>query len=102
VTAERTVTDSIQVLAAGSGAVWVVEQISISQDRIVGQARVPERPTSLAVGLGAVWVTHQDGTVTKVDPVTLQAATIARFEGPARAIVVDEARESLWVEVNRE
>jgi hypothetical protein len=148
VTAERTVTDSIQVMAAGSGGVWVVDlfagvvvhvdpeslrtvaevpftgnidaiavmdndvwaidftaglltKISISGDRIVGQERVPERPTSLAVGLGAIWVTHQDGTVTKVDPVTLQAATIARFEGPARAVTVDEARESLWVEVNR-
>jgi class 3 adenylate cyclase len=149
VTAERTVTDSIQLLAVGGEGVWVVDQfagvvihvdpqslrtiaevpftgnldaiaamgsdvwaidftagllsrISTSQDRIIGQERVSERPTSLAVGLGAVWLTHQDGTITKVDPVTLQAATIAHFEGPARAIAVDEARESLWVEVNRE
>jgi hypothetical protein len=147
VTGERTVADSIQLVAAGAQGVWVVDQlasavlridpvsllsvadpipftgnidaiavmgdhvwvldfgtgllsrISILEDRVVGQVSVPSRPTSLAAGLGAVWVSHADGTVTKVDPITVRAARLTRIEGDPRAIAVDTARESVWVDL---
>jgi class 3 adenylate cyclase len=144
----RKVTDGIQLVAAGEGGVWAVNQfagvvtrvdpaslesvaefrmtgnidniavmgdyvwtldfetgiltrISIHTDRVVGQKSLPVAPTALTVGLGAVWVCHSDGTVTKVDPVTLEATEFARVAGYARAIAVDAARKSIWVDVTR-
>jgi class 3 adenylate cyclase/streptogramin lyase len=142
------VTDSIQLVAAGGGGVWVVDQaaglvtrvdpasveavaeipvtgnvdsiavmgdyvwtldfttgvltrISITADRVVGQKSLPARPTSLAVGLGSVWVSHQDGTVTRVAPASLEITQLTHVDGSARAIAVDVARESIWVDVRR-
>jgi outer membrane protein assembly factor BamB len=149
VSGRREVADGIQLVAAGEGGVWVVDQfagvvtrvdpmsleptagvpltgnidsiavmddylwtldfstgvlarISILEDRIVGrQTSLPPGPTFLAVGSGSVWVSHVDGTVTRVDPVTLRVAEFARVNGSARAIAVDEVRESIWVDVAR-
>jgi class 3 adenylate cyclase len=147
VTGRRTVTDSIQLVAAGAGGVWVVDElagivrrvdpetlrtvadvpftgtvdaiavmgdsvvtldfgtgvltrISSLENRVVDQQTLPARPTSLAAGLGAIWVAHADGTITKVNPVTLLGETVARFPGSARAIAVDAARQSVWVDVS--
>ena len=147
VTGQRTVTDSIQLVAASEDGVWVVDQlagevlridpvslrvvadpipfpgrldtiavmgdhvwvldfgtglltrISIQEDRPVGQVSVPARATSLAAGLGAIWIAHADGTVTKVDPATVTASRFARLEGTARAIAVDLARKTVWVDM---
>lgn len=71
-TAQRTVADGIQLIAANAEGVWVV---------------------------GAIWVAHADGTVTKVDPITVGATRLARIDGSARAIAVDAARDSIWVDV---
>jgi class 3 adenylate cyclase/streptogramin lyase len=144
----RRVTDSIQVVAAGQGSVWVVNQfagvvtrvdpaslesvaefpltgsidsiavtdgyvwtldfetgiltrISVLTDRVVGQKSLPAGPTSLAVGLGSVWVSHRDGTVSRVDPATLEVTKLARVDGSVRVIAVDGARKSIWVDVTR-
>ncbi|MGH2641800.1 MAG: adenylate/guanylate cyclase domain-containing protein [Actinomycetota bacterium] len=149
VTAERTVTDGIQLIAASEDGVWVVDQlagvvvrvdpvslrrvgapisvtgtidaidvlgddvwaldfgtgllteISVTSDRQVGLVTVPAGATSLDAGLGAVWVGHADGTITKVDPVTTTASTFTQVEGTIRALAVDAARGSIWVDVRR-
>ena len=146
VSRQRTVTDSIQLVAASADGVWVVDQlagvvlrvdpeslrpvarlpftgnvdamtvlgehvwtldfatglltrISISGDRVLGQLSVPPDTTSLAAGLGAIWVAHDDGTITKVDPLTVRASRFARIDGSVRSIAVDAARDSVWVDV---
>jgi streptogramin lyase len=149
VTGERTVTDSIQLVAAGEDGVWVVDQladvvlridpatlrrtaapislsggvdaidvmgdhvwaldfgtgllsrISIREDRTIGQVTVSSGATSLDVGLDAVWIAHSDGTITRVDPLTVTASTFAEVEGSIRALAVDAARRSIWVDVRR-
>ena len=146
ITAERTVADGIQLVAADPEGVWVVDQFagtvlridpvslravgdpvpfrgSIDAIEVLGehvwvldfgtgllsrisilngsvtQVSVPVEATSLAAGLGAIWVAHADGTVTKVDPDTVVASRFARVEGSARAIAVDQARKTIWVDV---
>lgn len=79
----------------------VLRRISILEDRELEQVDVPSDATALAVGLGAIWVTYEDGTITKVDPITKRASTFATVEGSARAIAVDVSRESIWVDVRR-
>ena len=149
VTAERTVTDGIQLVAASADGVWVVDQlagvvvridpvslrqvavpislegtidaidvlgdhvwaldfgtglltrISVLSNRQVGLVTVPAGATSLDAGLGGVWIGHTDGTVTRVDPVTVTASAFAQVDGTIRALAVDEARESIWVDVRR-
>ena len=146
ITAERTVADSIQLVAADAEGVWVVDQFagvvlridpvslravgdpvpfsgSIDAIEVLGehvwvldfgtgllsrvsvlngsvtQVSVPVEATSLAAGLGAIWVSHDDGTVTKVDPTTVRASHFARIDGSARTLAVDEARDTVWVYV---
>ena len=79
----------------------VLRRISILEDRELEQVDVPSDATALAVGLDAIWVTYEDGTITKVDPITKRASTFATVEGSARAIAVDVSRESIWVDVRR-
>lgn len=102
------VTGNIDSLAVFAGYVWTLDfgtgtltRISVLGDRVVGQESLPAAPTALAVGLGAVWVSHSDGTVTRVDPATIQASEFADVPGSARAIAVDAARKSIWVDVAR-
>jgi class 3 adenylate cyclase len=90
--------DHVWALDFGTG---LLTQISILSDRPVTQVTVPAGATSLDAGLGAVWIGHTDGTITKVDPVTTTASTFAQVDGTIRALAVDAARESIWVDVRR-
>ena len=149
VTAERTVTDSIQLVTVSNDGVWVVDQlagvvvridpvslrrvaapislpgtidaidvmgdhvwaldfgtglltrISVLSNRQVGLVTVPADATSLDAGLGSVWIGHADGTITEVDPVTTTASTFTQVDGTIRALAVDAARGSIWVDVRR-
>jgi class 3 adenylate cyclase len=99
-------TGSIDAIAVMGDHVWVLDfgtglltRISIQQNRVVGQVSVPARPTSLAAGLGAIWVSHADGTITKVDPITVRASGLTQLGGEPRAIATDAARGSVWVDV---
>jgi class 3 adenylate cyclase/glutamine cyclotransferase len=105
--ADIRITGNIDVMAVMDDYVWtldlttgVLTRISVQADRVIGQRAVPGDPTAVAVGAGGVWVSHEDGTVTRVDPVTLEAMEFARVDGSARGIAVDEARESIWVDVS--
>jgi class 3 adenylate cyclase/streptogramin lyase len=90
--------DYIWTLDFGTG---LLTRRSILEDRAVRQVTVPARATALDVGLGAVWIAQEDGTITRVDPETLQTSTFARIEGSVRALGVDAARGSIWVDVRR-
>src|SRR5919109_2258813 len=92
---------NVDAIAVMGDHVWILDfetglltRISVLEDRPVGQVTVPASATSLAAGLGAVWIGHDDGAITKVDPLTVQASTFARVDGSIRAIAVDAARES--------
>ncbi|HEX5937975.1 MAG TPA: adenylate/guanylate cyclase domain-containing protein [Actinomycetota bacterium] len=106
--AEIPFSGNVDAMEVFDGELWaldfrtgVLRRISIREDRELEQVDVPSDATALAVGLDAIWVTYEDGTVMKVDPVTNQASTFATVEGSARAIAVDEVRESVWVDVRR-
>jgi class 3 adenylate cyclase len=99
---------NVDAIAVMGDYVWILDfetglltRISVLEDRPVGQVTVPASASSLAAGLGAVWIGHDDGAITKVDPLTVQASTFARVDGSIRAIAVDAARESIWVDVRR-
>ncbi len=64
-----------------------------------GRPNLHSGATSLAAGLGAIWVSHDDGTVTKVDPITVRASPFSHVDGSARTITVDEARDTVWVDI---
>ena len=106
--AEVSFAGSVDAIAVMGDHVWVLDfgtglltRLSVLEDRPVGQVSVPASATSLAAGLGAVWIGHGDGAITKVDPLTVRASNFARVDGSIRAIAVDAARESIWVDVRR-
>jgi class 3 adenylate cyclase/streptogramin lyase len=106
--AEIPFSGSVDAMEVSGDVLWaldfrtgVLRRISILQDREVDQVDVASDATALAVGLDAVWVTYEDGTLVRVDPVTGQDSPFAMVEGSARAIAVDVARESIWVDVRR-
>ena len=99
---------NLDAIAVLDGYVWtldfatgVLTQISIDSDRVTGQEALPADPTAMAAGAGAIWVSHEDGTVTHVEPATLTASEFARVDGAALAVAVDDERESIWVYVGR-
>jgi class 3 adenylate cyclase/streptogramin lyase len=97
--------DAIVVL---DGYVWILDfgtgvltRISTGSDRETGQETLPADPTAMAAGAGAIWVSHEDGTVTRVDPATMTTSEFARVGRAALAVAVDDERESIWVYVGR-
>lgn len=80
--------DGNGALAAGAGAVWVLEDTGGSQTmlarvnpsslRVVTTIATGRGAVSVTVGAGAVWVpNHDDGTVTRIDPATNTGQTVA-------------------------
>ncbi|HEX5936260.1 MAG TPA: adenylate/guanylate cyclase domain-containing protein [Actinomycetota bacterium] len=103
-----TLTGNIDAIGVLDGYVWTLDfttgllsRISIASDRVTAQETLPADPTALATGAGAVWVSHEDGTVTRIDPSPTTQTKFATVDGSAVAIAVDEARESIWVDVIR-
>ena len=99
---------NLDAIAVSDGYVWVLDfatgvltKVSIASDRAVGQRTLPPDSTGLAAGAGSLWVPHEDGTITRIEPSTITPSEFARLEGSARAIAVDEERESIWVDVRR-
>src|SRR4029077_6354317 len=64
-----------QAVAAGNGAVWLVDQSGSAIVRVdprthrLTRIRVGRQPEAVAVGPRAVWVANRgDGTLSKIDP----------------------------------
>lgn len=103
---ESPVVGTISRLAVDEDYLWLFDQssgvltrLSSSTGAGADQAPVGRGVTNLAVGLGAVWLSHEDGTITRVDRLTLDPTEFAQVEGVASAIAVDVGRNSIWVDV---
>jgi YVTN family beta-propeller protein len=79
------VTNSADDIAAGQGAVWVMNSDDDSVARVdpatvrvtATPVRVGRTPKAVAAGGGAVWVmSERDGTVTRIDPATFDVKTL--------------------------
>jgi hypothetical protein len=96
-----TVTSGIAGLAVFDGTLWMLSGPSgtlISLDQ-ADVAQVGANPVSLAAGLGNLWVGDENGEVYKVDPLTLDSEVVYRAGGPVRALIADEDRGVVWLDV---
>ena len=90
-------------VAAGSGGVWVTDQlgdrlvrIDPATNRIVGAVRVGRGAAGLAVGAGSIWVADAiDHELTRIDPVTNKVVATIRVAASPRAVAVGEG--AVWV-----
>jgi streptogramin lyase len=103
---ESPVVGTVSRLAVDEDYLWLLDQssgvltrLSSSTGAGADQAPVGRGVTNLAVGLGAVWLSHEDGTISRVDRLTLDVTEFAQVEGRASAIAVDVGRNSIWVDV---
>jgi class 3 adenylate cyclase len=103
---ESPVVGTVSRLAVDEDYLWLLDQssgvltrVSSSTGAGADQAPVGRGVTNLAVGLGAVWLSHEDGTISRVDRLTLDVTDLAQVEGGASAIAVDVGRDSVWVDV---
>jgi len=93
--------DSVQDLAVGAGAVWVIGRRSDVVTRIdvrTGKRRdinVGKDPAGIAIGEGAAWVTNSgDDTITRIDQGSLVTRVIGVGDGPNR---VATGGGAVWV-----
>ncbi len=90
-------------VAAGSGGVWVTDElgdrlvrIDPATNRIVGAIRVGRGAAGVAVGAGSIWVADAiDHELTRIDPVTNRVVATIRVAASPRAVAVGEG--SVWV-----
>ena len=99
---------NVDEIAVLDGYVWaldfatgVLTRISIGSDRETGQEALPADPTAMTAGAGSIWLSHEDGTITRVEPATMTGSEFAHVDGAALAVAVDDARNSIWVYVGR-
>ncbi len=88
-------------VAVGEGAVWVADNTRASvaridpvTDEVTSRSRVGDGPLALAAGEGAVWAASGDGSISRIEPETGEARTVARVEDP-RGIAAGAG--SVWV-----
>jgi hypothetical protein len=100
------VVGTISRLAVDENYLWLLDQssgvltrVSSSTGTGADQAPVGRGVTNFAVGLGGVWLSHEDGSISRVDRLTLNVTEFAQVEGGASAIAVDVERDSIWVDV---
>lgn len=93
---------SIDQIFARGDDLWVLDRHSgvvtrfTSSDTVGRPARVGDGATDMAVGPDAVWVGDRDGSLYRVDPLTLEVTELPL--GPAIiGVGVDKASGSVWV-----
>lgn len=62
-------------------------------------AQVGADPICLAAGLGSLWIGDENGDVHRVDPLTFESEVVYRAGGPVRAVIPDEERGVVWLDV---
>jgi hypothetical protein len=87
--------DDLWVLDNLAGTVSRVDTISREEGR---PTRVGHDPTDMAAGLGAVWVGDRDGSLYRVDSVTLDVRAVP-IGAEVLGVAVDERAEAVWVYV---
>jgi virginiamycin B lyase len=95
----------------GFGRVWItntgskdtntggtVQCIDPRSDRVLATIKVGPLPRFLAAGEHAVWILNQgDGTVTRINPATLQVAAIIPTEMVGSGGDIDAGQNRVWV-----
>jgi YVTN family beta-propeller protein len=89
-------------VAAGSGAVWVTDElgdrvvrIDPATNRVVGSISVGDGAIGVAVGAGSIWVANAiDHSLTRIDPATHRVTATIRVPAGPRAVAVGEG--SVW------
>jgi YVTN family beta-propeller protein len=92
-----------RALAAGAGALWVVDELEGTltrvdprRRRVVARIRVGHMPTSVVWGAGSVWVANTgDGTVSRIDPGTNRVAATLRVGVAPRGLAFGAG--AVWV-----
>jgi class 3 adenylate cyclase/streptogramin lyase len=85
--------DGVWILDKRAGTVTRINAISRAEGR---PTRVGDDPTDIAVGLGAVWVSDRDGSLYRVDALTLDVREFP-IGAEVLAVDVDDDAEALWV-----
>ena len=78
-----------------AGTVKRVNTLSREEGR---PTRVGQDPTDMSAGLGAVWVGDRDGSLYRLDTVTLDVQTFP-IGAEVLGVAVDERAEAVWVYV---
>jgi len=92
--------NSPTAIAAGAGAVWVVDSLDDTVERIDQSSRsvtdtipVGDSPAGIAVGDGSVWVANAgDGTVTRINPANDHIQKTIHVGGSPTALTVADGR----------
>lgn len=96
---------NVDQLVGSDADLWLLDQRAGTVTRIdtisrkVGSpTRVGLTPQDMAVGLGAVWVADHDGSLYRVDAVTLEVQAFP-IGAEVLGVAVDERAEAVWVYV---
>jgi len=89
--------DFLWVLDRAAG---VVTRIDTSSDTLSRPARVGDTPTDMAVDTGAVWVGDADGSLYRVDSLTLGVKELP-IGAAVLGVGVDESSGSVWVYLDK-
>lgn len=88
-------------LVAAYGSIWVADQgsgelsrIPLDGSEVKSVALEKSGPRSVAFGMGSLWISHAGGTVTRLDPRSMQQRSFDVGPDPRGVIVVDER---VWV-----
>ena len=81
-------------------AAGVVTRIDTSSDTLSRPARVGDTPTDMAVDTGAVWVGDADGSLYRVDSLTLGVKELP-IGAAVLGVGVDESSGSVWVYLDK-
>jgi YVTN family beta-propeller protein len=91
-------------VAAGAESIWVTQRAADKVARFdptTGQVTatidVPDQPAFLTFADGQLWVGGGTGTVTRIDPATNTAETVAEGLGNAAGVAVTAADEPIWI-----
>jgi DNA-binding beta-propeller fold protein YncE len=87
--------EDVWVLDNRAGTVTRVNTISREEGR---PTRVGQEPTDMVAGLGAVWVGDVDGSLYRLDAVTLDVQAFP-IGAEVLGVAVDERAEAVWVYV---
>ncbi len=89
-------------VAVGKGAVWVtfpdgrLVEVDPKTGKVVAHTKVGEFIDGAVLGAGGLWVLDiTDGTLTRVDPRTLEASDPAGFSGSVLGMAADDER--VWL-----
>ncbi len=95
------VSTGITALAMLDGTLWILSGPSgtISSLESSNVAQVGADPICLAAGLGSLWIGDENGDVHRVDPLTFESEVVYRAGGPVRAVIPDEERGVVWLDV---